>query len=108
LYLANFSNIGQEMTCTGPGVGIVSTVPARNGSDAPYADMSGTSMAAPAVCALLATLLSRDDYYRKCPRDLTRPMRAYTLLRQALYPLGLNPSYQGGGLPHTLLAGHWN
>ena len=96
LYLASFSNVGLEMKCTGPGVGIVSTVPGTNG--APYAAMSGTSMAAPAVTAALATLLSHDAGYRNLPRNAQRAQRAWTVLVSTLRSLGLNQQYQGFGM----------
>ena len=99
LYVANFSNTGPQITCAGPGVGIISTVPAHNDGSAPYADMSGTSMASPAVCARLAGLLSDLDTYGKTPRDTSRAQLALTALAQVLYPLGLSPLYVGGGLP---------
>jgi hypothetical protein len=99
MYLANFSSVGPQMTCTGPGVGIISTVPGDVG--APYADMSGTSMSSPAVCARLATLLSKDAVYRQSPRDISRAMRGLTVLGHSLHSLGLNPAYQGGGLPFS-------
>jgi subtilisin len=53
-FIAAFSNIGQEVALTGPGVGIVSTVPAKD-----YAVMSGTSMACPAVTGCAAAILSQ-------------------------------------------------
>lgn len=100
LYVASFSNTGPQLTCAGPGVGIISTVPAQNkGDGAPYADMSGTSMASPAVCGRLAGLLSDIEAYRNLPRDTSRAQLALTALAQVLYPLGLSPLYAGGGLP---------
>lgn len=96
LYLANFSSIGPQITATGPGVGIISTVPGQTG--APYAVMSGTSMASPAVCAALATALGSDPAYLATPRDATRARAARLRLAQTLRTLGLNPIYQGGGL----------
>jgi hypothetical protein len=98
LYLANFSNIGPEMTCTAPGVGIISTVPSRSEVAAPYAAQSGTSMACPIASAALATVLANDLVYRGLPRSQERVQRASTLLAASLKPLGLSPLYIGNGL----------
>ncbi len=98
LFLGNFSNIGSEMTGTAPGVGIISTVPARPEVAAPYAAQSGTSMAAPIATAALASVLAQDEVYRGLPRDQTRVQRASTILAASLRPLGLNPVYVGIGL----------
>lgn len=99
LYLANFSNTGVQVRCTGPGVGIISTVPAEAGETTPYVDMSGTSMASPAVCARLATLLAEDKDYLALDRTTARAQRAFVVLAQHLIDLGLAPQYEGGGLP---------
>jgi subtilisin family serine protease len=99
LYAASFNNVGPGITCTGPGVGIISTVPAWAGAEAPYAAMSGTSMACPAVCAALASVLGKDNVYLQMPRNALRAGRAYEVLLQTLRPLGsLAPDYVGGGL----------
>lgn len=97
-YLGNFSNIGPQIACTAPGVGIISTVPAQKSGDAPYADMTGTSLAAPIVSAALATLLSKTPSYLALPRDTSRAQYAARILVSSLQPLGLNPIYTGGGL----------
>ncbi len=51
---ANFSNWGQGIDVTAPGVGILST--SRNGS---YTTMNGTSMACPHVAGVAALILSK-------------------------------------------------
>jgi subtilisin len=66
-FIAAFSNVGQEIALTGPGVGIVSTVP-----DQDYAVMSGTSMACPAVTGCIAAILSQQQNLLKVPRDQAR------------------------------------
>lgn len=99
LFLANFSCFGDEIDCGGPGVGIISTVPARHGLEAPYASMGGTSMASPAVCGLLAALLSAHPFYGSLPRDQSRTDTARSVLRQASRDIDMQKIYQGFGLP---------
>lgn len=101
LYHANFSCYGPEVVCAAPGVGIISTVPARYGLTAPYAAMCGTSMASPAACAALAAILSRSAPYKALPRDETRAAMAVQLLRQNCRSIGLDPQYQGQGIPQV-------
>ena len=63
LFLASFSCFGHTLACAAPGVGIVSTVPDRNGFVGAYMEMDGTSMASPAACGTLAVILSQDATY---------------------------------------------
>jgi hypothetical protein len=98
LYVGNFSNGGWGMTCAAPGVGIISTVPARGVVPAPYADLSGTSMATPVVSACLASVLSQDKLYLSLPRGPERTRRASAVLLSTLQPLGLSPFMVGQGL----------
>jgi subtilisin len=99
LYLANFSCFGPEVTCGAPGVGIISTVPARDGLAAPYASMGGTSMASPAVVGLLARLLAADEDYHQLPRDQTRAETARSVLVRACVDIDLHQHFQGAGIP---------
>jgi subtilisin family serine protease len=98
LFVADFSNIGWQTSCTAPGVGIISTVPSRPEVVAPYAAANGTSMATPIVCASLATVLSQDANYRALPSRVERTQWASAVLFALLRPLGLSPIYVGGGL----------
>lgn len=97
-YLANFSCFGNDITCTAPGVGIISTVPKYEGADAPYAAMGGTSMASPAACAALAVRLSNSDPYKNTSRDQTRTDTARSILRNICEDISLATVYQGRGL----------
>jgi subtilisin len=99
LFLAAFSCFGPTLACAAPGVGIVSTVPDRNGFSGAYMEMDGTSMASPAACGALAVILSQDAAYKALPRDISRSKRAALLLAQHCKPFGLPVKYEGRGLP---------
>ncbi len=101
LYLANFSCFGPEITCGGPGVGIISTVPERFDLTAPYASMGGTSMASPAACGALAVLLSQSPDYGALSRDKARAEKARTILRTNSRDIGLEVEFQGHGVPEV-------
>ena len=89
-FIAAFSNIGPEIDVTGPGVGVVSTVPGG------YAPMSGTSMACPAVTGFAARILSG-----KLPatRDQSRSDAMAQALFVAAKTMGFPLDFQGHGLP---------
>ncbi|MFN3548360.1 MAG: S8 family peptidase [Mesorhizobium sp.] len=96
LYFANFSNQGVDGTqvdLTGPGAGIVSTVPGDG-----YAPMSGTSMACPAATGAIARLLSRRPAILAMPanRARTQAMRAAALA--TLSPMGFSADFEGQGM----------
>ncbi len=101
-FVANFANLGHELSCAAPGVGIISTVPGRPETVAPYAEMSGTSMAAPMATAALASLLSADPHYRDQPRGPARIARAAAVIASRLAWIGLPPAMAG----HGVLIGH--
>lgn len=98
-FLASFSCYGSTLSCTGPGVGIVSTVPDRHGVKGAYMEMDGTSMASPAVCGALTVILSNDASYRKLPRDQSRATAARNALAKHCVTIGLDAKYEGRGLP---------
>jgi subtilisin len=99
LFLASFSCFGPTLACAAPGVGIVSTVPDRDGFVDAHMEMDGTSMASPAACAALAVILSQDALYQVLPRDLSRTLRAKFLLAQHCRHFGLVVDFEGKGLP---------
>jgi subtilisin family serine protease len=92
-FIAAFSNVGPQVDLTGPGVGIVSTVPGG------YAALDGTSMACPAVTGLAAKLLSVRGDILNMSRDQARSDAIAQLLLQAARPLGFGPTYEGHGIP---------
>jgi len=93
-FIAQFSNIGPEISVTGPGVGVISTVPDKH-----YAVMSGTSMATPAVTGLAARMLATDPSLLNARRDATRADGIAKLVLQSCKKLGFGPNFEGQGLP---------
>jgi subtilisin len=92
-FLGAFSNFGPQIDLTGPGVGVISTLP-----EGAYGVMSGTSMASPAVAGYAAFLLAADGIIL----GLAGADRS-TALRDRLFgsaaPLGIGRDYEGFGLP---------
>jgi subtilisin len=92
-FVAAFSNVGPQIDVTGPGVGVVSTVP-----DNSYGVMSGTSMACPAVVGLAAYLLGS----KQAILNAAKQERA-KLLQEALFTScrnqGFGRDFEGFGLP---------
>jgi subtilisin len=100
LFLANFSSFGPEVTCTAPGVGIISTVPERFGLTEPYAVMDGTSMASPAACGALAALLAESPTYQSLT-GAARAAEARSILATNCRSIGLATAFQGTGMPRV-------
>jgi subtilisin len=94
--VAAFSNIGPEIDVTGPGVGVISTMPGPA-----YGVMSGTSMACPAVTGAAARLLSAPA---NAPilggaRDESRSNAIVQMLLQSCRLLRFGKDFEGLGLP---------
>ncbi|HEY4640160.1 MAG TPA: S8 family serine peptidase [Thermoanaerobaculia bacterium] len=90
-FIAGFSNIGPEIDLTGPGVGIVSTVPGGFGV------MSGTSMACPAVTGLIAKMIAANPAVLSMARDESRWDRIVQDALKAGKTLGFKPEFEGQG-----------
>ena len=94
-FVATFTNIGPEIDVTGPGVGVISTVPGG------YAVMGGTSMACPAVTGIAARLLSApaNAAVLNGARDEARSNAIVRVLLQSAKTLGFRRDFEGLGLP---------
>ena len=74
-FIAAFSNVGQDIRVTAPGVGVLSSLPGNA-----FGPMSGTSMAAPVVAGAVASLLSRNPAVLSMPRTRARSAAMERLL----------------------------
>ena len=99
LFLAGFSCFGPEIVGAAPGVGIISTVPARHGLAAPYSPKNGTSMASPAACGALAAALATSGAYLALARNRTRAEMARSIFTEMCRDIGLRSEFQGHGVP---------
>jgi subtilisin len=91
-FVAEFSNIGADTDITGPGVGVISSVPKG------YGVMSGTSMACPAATGAAARLLARAPNLLAMPRNQARSDAMVKAVYIAARALGFGPTFEGKGL----------
>jgi subtilisin len=91
-FIAEFSNIGPETDFTGPGVGVISTLPGG------YGIMSGTSMATPAEVGAAARVLAAQPAILAMPADANRTVAMLAALAAKTKSLGFTPTYEGKGM----------
>ncbi len=90
-FIADFSNVGPQVDLVGPGVGIMSTVPGG------YEEISGTSMACPAVTGASARALSATTL--KMKRNAARSDAIVAAILATAKTLGFGPTFEGHGMP---------
>jgi subtilisin len=95
-FVADFSNVGPQISAIGLGVGVISTLP---GND--IGVMSGTSMAAPMIAGCAASLLSQFPAIYGMPRDLARSQAITRLVNSNCAKVFSNVIYEGFGLPDS-------
>lgn len=91
-FIAAFSNVGGEVDLTGPGAGIVSTVPGG------YSPMSGTSMACPAVAGFAAKILADSPILAMSRNQARSDAMAREVMLRAVRR-GFTAEMEGNGLP---------
>lgn len=92
-FVAAFSNFGPQIDLTGPGTGIVSTLPSDS-----FGAMSGTSMACPAVAGYAAFLLGSEPTILNATGE-NRSKQLLDRLYGTATELGFGRDYEGFGLP---------
>jgi subtilisin len=91
-FVASFSNVGDEIDLTAPGVGILSTVPGG------YAPDDGTSMACPAATGMAARLLSQEGEILRMSRTSARSDEMAKLVLRSARSLGFGSAFEGQGI----------
>jgi subtilisin len=91
-FIADFSNIGPETDLTGPGVGVISTLPSG------YGVMSGTSMATPAETGAAARVLATKAAILAMPRDQNRASAMVSVIAGACKLFGFGATFEGKGM----------
>jgi len=91
-FIAEFSDIGPQTDFTGPGVGVISTLPGG------YGVMSGTSMATPAEVGAAARLLATQPHILAMAPDGNRTAAMLAALAAKTKTLGFAPDYEGKGM----------
>lgn len=92
-FIGGFSNVGPQVDLTAPGVAIISTYPGG------YTEISGTSMAVPAVTGVAARLLAGAPETLAAARDAARSEAILALLVASARDRGFPDPMEGHGLP---------
>jgi subtilisin family serine protease len=101
-FSAKFSNYGDQIDVSGPGVAIISAISPTN-----YAVLDGTSVAASHITGLAALILAHhpDFKERYSARNAQRVERLFDILRQSARPIHVSDSRRvGAGLPDAVRA----
>ncbi|MES2295388.1 MAG: S8 family serine peptidase [Pseudomonadota bacterium] len=102
MFAAKFSCYGPQVAVCGPGVAIVSSVPANN-----FAAWDGTSMAAPHITGLAALVLAHHPDFQGAfkGRGPERVERLFQIIKMSARPVNVgDASRTGFGLPDVLVA----
>jgi subtilisin family serine protease len=99
LFLAPFSSRGNGLSCSAPGLGLISTFPSVDSDRAEWGEDSGTSLSAPLTVGVLAAILSRSPTYLSAPRERSRADLARRALASSCRTLGISTEFQGKGIP---------
>jgi subtilisin family serine protease len=91
-FIAEFSNVGDGTDLTGPGVGIMSTLPSG------YGVMDGTSMACPAATGAAARVLGSLPSLRAMARSEARSDALVQAILGSAKSRGFGPAFEGHGL----------
>jgi subtilisin family serine protease len=89
-----FTCFGPSVDFTGPGVGVISTIP-HNG----FKVLDGTSMATPHLTGLAALYLAHDPILRSAPRDAARVDMLVQRMKRSVIGLPFGNDRVGAGLP---------
>lgn len=92
-FIASFSNIGEHVDLTAPGVGITSGHPGNL-----FSVLDGTSMACPAATAITARLLDATPGVYNMPRNSARANEIVKLVSAHAASLGFHAHFEGKGL----------
>jgi len=91
-FIADFSNIGDDTDFTGPGVGVISTVPKGLGV------MSGTSMACPAEAGAAARVIAANPTIVEMTRNADRWAAMVQAVSGNAKKLGFGAIFEGQGM----------
>lgn len=92
-FVASFSNVGEHVDITAPGVAITSGYPGTL-----FSVLDGTSMACPAATAMAARLLNANPAVLGLTRNSARANEIVKLVSSHAATLGFQPVYEGKGI----------